>query len=95
MKRFNYNIIFVLVLMGIVSLMVFPPIFKLVNRVEPWVFGLPFVTFWIILMCLLMSVTIFIWHYVDGRTGHLDIDIERATEEEMKSWKSEGEEYWH
>lgn len=95
MRRFNYNFIFVLILIGIVSLMVAPPIFKLVNRVEPWVLGLPFVTFWIILMCLLMSVTIFIWHYIDNIKGNLDIDIERATEEEMKSWQSEGEENWH
>lgn len=89
MKRFNYNIIFVIILCFIASLMILPPIFKLANRIEPWILGLPFAVFYIVFLCLSMSVVMIIWHYVDTKKGNVDVDIEKATEEEMKSWKGD------
>lgn len=90
MKRINHNVFFVITLLAILSLMIAPPIFKHVNRIEPFVFGLPFVTFWIVIMCLSMSFTLIAWYIVDLLKGELDIDIEVATEEEKKSWETKG-----
>lgn len=91
MKRLNHHFIFTIIQLSILSLMIFPPFFKWANRVEPWVFGLPFITFWIIFLCLCMSFMMIAWYYVDSRKGYLDIDIDQATEEEMNNWKSEGD----
>lgn len=91
MKRLNHNVVFVIIQGGFLSLMVLPPFFKWANRVEPWIFGLPFVTFWIILLCLCMCFTMIAWYYVDAKKGNIDIDIEPATEEKMKKWKYEGD----
>lgn len=46
------------------------PIYYLVNRVEPIVFGMPFAMFWLVLMCVLQFCTLFglyIWEYPKGR----------------------------
>lgn len=91
MKRLNHNVLFVIILCAIVSLMVVPVLFKWANRIEPWVLGLPFATFWIIFLCLCMSFTMIAWYYVDSIKGYVDIDIEKATEEEMNKWKFEGD----
>jgi len=91
MKRLNHNVLFVFILCAIVSLMVVPVFLKWANRIEPWVLGVPFVTFWIIFLCLCMSFTMIAWYYVDSIMGYVDIDIEKATEEEMNNWKFEGD----
>lgn len=54
------------------STLVVPPIFKYFNTLEPWVFGLPFVQFWIICVCMIVSISLIVWYIVEDKRGELD-----------------------
>ncbi|MFD1707489.1 hypothetical protein ACFSCZ_12215 [Siminovitchia sediminis] len=88
--KINHNVIFVLILAAMVSLIVHPTPFGWANRIDPWVLGIPFVMFWVILICTLMCGVMILWYLVDLKKGNIDIDIEPATEEEMNSWNPKG-----
>lgn len=44
---------------------IFPPFFSLVNRIEPWVLGLPFLQFWLLLFGLGVSAAMLVLWKVD------------------------------
>ncbi|RJS59354.1 hypothetical protein CJ483_04105 [Bacillus sp. PK3_68] len=56
----------------VLSTLVVPPIFKYFNRIEPWIFGLPFLQFWIICVCFLISISLIVWYIVEDKRGELD-----------------------
>lgn len=54
------------ILIGIVALLVltlvFPPLFSLFNRIEPWVMGVPFLVFWVFVINVVIAVIlILLW----------------------------------
>lgn len=88
--KVHHSIIFLLITGFILALIIHPSIFNWYNRIEPWVFGLPFSTFWVIFWNLCICVTLIAWYYTDSVKGELDVDIEPATEEELNEWLRRG-----
>lgn len=52
-------------------LTVMPPFFRLVNRAEPYVFGLSFVLFWTLLVSLLMALGLSVLYWVELKRGEV------------------------
>jgi hypothetical protein len=50
---------------------VMPPLFQFFNRMEPFVFGLSFVLFWILLVGLLISLGLAVLYRVEAIRGEL------------------------
>ncbi|WP_049899284.1 hypothetical protein [Halococcus agarilyticus] len=48
-----------------------PPFFSIVNRAEPYVFGLSFVLFWTLLISLLMSLGLSVLYWVELKRGEV------------------------
>lgn len=72
MKRSTITLIFLSFNCLIFSTLVFPPFFAFFNRIEPWVFGLPFVQFWIIVVVILVSLSLIVWYKVEEIRGELE-----------------------
>lgn len=54
------------ILIGIVAFLVltlvFPPLFSVFNRIEPWVMGVPFLVFWVFVINVVIAVIlILLW----------------------------------
>ena len=63
-------------IIGIVVIVVFafllvPPLFSLINRVEPWVVGLPFFAFMELVCGLIISAMLVLLYGVQKRRGEL------------------------
>lgn len=89
MKNNKHTIFFLILLTFLIALIVHPFFFNWSNRIEPWVLGVPFVMFWLLFVSTLICLAMIAWYITDSITGNLDLDIEVASEEEMKSWKGE------
>lgn len=63
---------FLILISLLFSTLLFPPIFNKINKVEPWILGLPFVQFWIILVVVLVSVCLIVWYVTEDRRGELE-----------------------
>jgi hypothetical protein len=50
---------------------VMPPFFQFVNRAEPFVFGLPFLLFWILFVSVLMSLGLIALYWVERARGEV------------------------
>ncbi|PLR81457.1 hypothetical protein CVD25_09415 [Bacillus canaveralius] len=66
------TLIFVLFNCLMFSTLVFPPFFKLFNKIEPWIFGLPFVQFWIIFVITVISLSFIVWYKIEEARGELE-----------------------
>lgn len=53
------------------SWIVVPPLFDIINRAEPWVFGMPFVLFMIIVVCVLACIGLWILFEIESLRGEL------------------------
>lgn len=72
MKRSTVTLIFLGINCLIFSTLVFPPFFAFFNRIEPWVLGLPFIQFWIIVAVILVSSSLIIWYKIEEKRGELE-----------------------
>ncbi|MEW9673372.1 hypothetical protein [Ammoniphilus sp. 3BR4] len=88
--KVHHNIIFLLISGFLLALMIHPSVFEWYNRIDPWVLGLPFGTFWVIFCNLCICGTLIVWYYTDSVKGEFDVDIEPATEEELNEWRGRG-----
>lgn len=52
-------------------LTVMPPFFRVVNRTEPYVFGLSFMLFWTLLISLLMAFGLSVLYWVESMRGEV------------------------
>ncbi|WP_047865680.1 hypothetical protein [Rubrobacter aplysinae] len=64
MSRRRFQTIFIVV-MVLAFLPTIFPIFSLANRVEPFVFGLPFVFFWVVLWILVVFSLLLLMYLMD------------------------------
>lgn len=48
-----------------------PPFFSFVNRVEPYVFGLSFMLFWLLASSLLMALGLMALYWVERKRGEV------------------------
>lgn len=59
------------VLYGIVALLlfsvIFPPLFAVFNRIEPWVLGMPFLQFWLEVVGLGIAVSLLVLWRIDEK----------------------------
>ncbi len=55
--------------------MTFPGLFDLANRIEPWVFGLPFSMFYLFLCVALLCAGLCIQFFIESKLGELDIEV--------------------
>lgn len=72
MRRSTVTLIFFGVNCLLMSTIVFPPFFRFFNRIDPWIFGLPFVQFWILLIVLLVCCLLGLWYKVEEKRGELE-----------------------
>lgn len=72
MKRSTISLFFIIFNVLVFSTLVFPPFFKYFNRIEPWVIGLPFIQFWIIMVVVLVSASLMIWYLIQHKRGELE-----------------------
>jgi len=60
------------ILLGIIVVLfatvLLPPVFGLFNRVEPWILGMPFLQFWLLVVtfgsCIALTI---LWRMEEGR----------------------------
>ncbi|SDI31921.1 hypothetical protein SAMN05192534_13411 [Alteribacillus persepolensis] len=88
--KVHHNIIFLIIITCLIALMIHPSIFQWANRIEPWILGIPFSAFWLILLNFCICGTFIVWYYTDTVKGNIDIDIEQATEEELNELLGRG-----
>ncbi|RLL43940.1 hypothetical protein D8M04_13645 [Oceanobacillus piezotolerans] len=69
------NIIFLIYYSLITICMTFPGIFDLANKINPWVFGLPFVIFYLFLCIALLCAGLCIQFFIESKLGELDIEV--------------------
>lgn len=50
---------------------VMPPLFRFFNQTEPFVFGLPFVLFWVLLVSVLIALGLAALYWVESIRGEL------------------------
>ncbi|KXH83793.1 hypothetical protein AU377_03235 [Sporosarcina sp. HYO08] len=72
MSRGKVTLIFFIFCWSVLSTLVVPPIFQYFNRIEPRVFGIPFLAYWILLVCIILSLTLIVWYIVEDKRGELD-----------------------
>nr|WP_318246814.1 DUF3311 domain-containing protein [Bacillus norwichensis] len=72
MRRGTVTLIFFCSIWAVLSTIVFPPFFRFFNRIDPWVIGLPFVQFWILLVVLAVCILLTIWYKVEEKRGELE-----------------------
>ena len=70
------NVLFFCYYCVIIFLMCFPGPFDWANRIEPWVLGIPFSSFYLFLCSGLICAGLIFQYFVEGRSGELDIDVE-------------------
>ncbi|RNB79575.1 hypothetical protein EDM56_29060 [Brevibacillus fluminis] len=71
MKRGTVTLLFFAFCWVMLGTLVFPPVFRLINRIEPWVLGMPFVQFWIILVIVAISLALIVWYKTEEKRGEL------------------------
>ncbi|KQL43993.1 DUF3311 domain-containing protein [Brevibacillus choshinensis] len=71
MSRGAVTITFFIICWLLLSTLVVPPIFRLFNRIEPWVLGMPFVQFWMLFVILVISILLIVWYKVEEKRGEL------------------------
>lgn len=64
MSRRRFQTIFIVV-MGLAFLPTIFPVFALANRVEPFVFGLPFSFFWVVAWILIVFALLVFMYLID------------------------------
>lgn len=64
MSRRRFQTIFIVV-MGLAFLPTIFPVFAVANRVEPFVFGLPFSFFWVVAWILLVFSLLLVMYLID------------------------------
>lgn len=72
LKRTTVTLLFLVFNCVVFSTLVFPPFFKYFNRIDPWVLGLPFSQFWIIVVVILVSSSLIVWYLVESIRGELE-----------------------
>jgi hypothetical protein len=72
------NILFLSYYSLITICMTFPGLFDLANRIDPWIFGLPFAVFYLFVCIGLLCGGLLVQYYVEDRLGELDIEVEAA-----------------
>lgn len=72
MSRNKVTLLFFIIAWLFLGTLVFPPIFKLINRIEPWIFGLPFVQFWLVFVIIAIAILLIIWYKVEEKRGELE-----------------------
>ncbi|ALS22571.1 hypothetical protein [Paenibacillus naphthalenovorans] len=65
----------------LISLSCFPVLFDWSNRIQPWVFNIPFSMFWQLMLISGMCLLLLIWCIADAWSGDLDVEIERMPKE--------------
>lgn len=71
MSRGAVTLTFFIICWLFMSTLVVPPIFRLFNRIEPWVMGMPFVQFWVLFVILAISIVLIVWYKVEEKRGEL------------------------
>lgn len=66
-------IVYTCVLLALAS---FPGIFDWSNTIEPWILGMPFASFWQLLLSTLAIVGIGIYYLIENARGSLDWDVD-------------------
>ncbi len=46
--------------------LIFPPLFSVFNRIEPWVLGMPFLQFWLLVFSFGVSAAMLVLWKIDG-----------------------------
>lgn len=65
--NFKYLRYIMLFIIGFLFIsMIFPPLFSVFNRIEPWVLGMPFLQFWILVFGFGVSIAMLILWKIDG-----------------------------
>lgn len=64
MSRRRFQTIFIVV-MGLAFLPTIFPVFAVANRVEPFVFGLPFSFFWVVSWILIVFLLLLVMYMID------------------------------
>ena len=60
-----------------------PVIFDWSNTIEPWVLGVPFASFWQLLLSTLGIVGIGVYYLIEDAMGTLDLDVEKGNYEDL------------
>lgn len=81
MKKNLHTIIFGSLAYFFIAIGTLPGFFDWSNKIEPWVFNLPFSMFWLISTNVCIIIILFLWYFVDNATGVLDIDIKSHDKE--------------
>lgn len=55
----------------ILFLTLLPPIFGVVNRVQPYIFGLSFMLFWLLFVSVMMAVGLSVLYWVELKRGEV------------------------
>lgn len=71
----GWTAIFCIYIGGIIALASFPGIFDWSNTIEPWVLGMPFASFWQLLLSTLGIVGIAVYYLIEDKRGSLDYDL--------------------
>lgn len=69
MKSKTVTLLFYLFCWLMLGTLVIPPVFRIFNRIDPWVLGLPFVQFWVLLVILVISLTLIVWYKTEEKRG--------------------------
>ena len=69
------NILFLIYYAFIIICMTFPGVFDFANKVEPWVFGLPFAIFYLFTCIALLCTGLCLQFFVESKLGELDIEV--------------------
>lgn len=72
LTRGKVTLCFLILISLLFSTLLFPPIFNKINKIEPWILGLPFVQFWVILVVVLVSVSLIVWYVIEDKRGELE-----------------------
>lgn len=64
MSRKSFRIWFI-ILMSVPFLMLIFPIFSIGNKVEPFIIGLPFNFFWVVLWICISFILLIVFYFVD------------------------------
>lgn len=69
------HLLFVVVMCVLMALASLPWIFDWSNTIEPWVFGVPFASFWQILLSCLAIAAMAVYYHIERIRGTLDLDV--------------------
>ncbi len=61
------HLIFSIIMLAAFSTVLFPPFFRIVNQIEPWIFGTPFVIFWIMFLNVFGTVGLLILWFLESK----------------------------